>query len=144
MARAASPEMSFSGIKTQVARLVAQRDSALAPAEVSDVCAAFQAAVTGVLARKLVAAAVREGVEDVVLGGGVAANTELRRRVTELAQARSLHVCIPPIASCTDNAAMIAYAGAQRLLRGERDGWDLAAESSTSLQRTTRKGGGRR
>jgi N6-L-threonylcarbamoyladenine synthase len=144
MARAASAEMSFSGIKTQVARRVADRDAALTPEEVRDVCAAFQAAVTGVLARKLVAAALREGVTDVVLGGGVAANSELRRRVTELAQARSLRVCIPPIASCTDNAAMIAYAGAQRLLRGERDGWDLAAESSTSLQRTTRKGGGRR
>jgi N6-L-threonylcarbamoyladenine synthase len=144
MPRATSFEMSFSGIKTQVAQRIARHEGPLSAREVRDTCASFQSAVTGVLARKLVAAAQRENVADVVLGGGVAANSELRRRVTELACARSLRVCVPPLASCTDNAAMIAYAGAQRLLRGERDGWDLAAESTTSLQRITRKGGGRR
>jgi N6-L-threonylcarbamoyladenine synthase len=138
-----SPEMSFSGIKTQVSRLV--REGALrTQGDVADVCAAFQAAVTGVLAKKTVAAALREGVKDVVLGGGVAANSELRRRVIDLAAKSEIRVSVPPMASCTDNAAMIAYAGAMRLLRGEADGWDLVATSRTALERTTQKGRGRR
>jgi N6-L-threonylcarbamoyladenine synthase len=144
MASGRSLEMSFSGIKTQVARHVASARAPLAEVEVRAVCVAFQAAVTGVLADKLIAAASREGVADVVLGGGVAANRELRTRVTELAHARGLRVAVPPVPSCTDNAAMIAYAGALALARGERSGWDLAVSSRTALERRTTKGRGRR
>jgi N6-L-threonylcarbamoyladenine synthase len=136
-------EMSFSGIKTQVAQLVA-REGPPGADRVADICASFQAAVTAVLARKVVDAALREGVADVVLGGGVAANRELRRRTSELGAARGVRVLVPPMASCTDNAAMIAYAGALRLERGERDGWELVATSETALVRETRKGRGRR
>jgi N6-L-threonylcarbamoyladenine synthase len=143
MARAGSLEMSFSGIKTQVAALV-REDGPLEDARRADVCAAFQRAVTSVLADKLLAAAEREGVSDVVLGGGVAANSELRRRVTEGAARAGMRAHVPPLASCTDNGAMIAYAGALRLRRGERDGWDLAATSATALPRKTRKGRGAR
>ena len=146
MASARSLEMSFSGIKTQVARLVARSGGAgaLTDPERGRICAAFQDAVTGVLARKVVAAAQHEGVTDVVLGGGVAANSALRARASALGAERGLRVFVPPPASCTDNAAMIAYAGSKRLARGERDGWDLAVASRTSLERLTRKGGGRR
>jgi N6-L-threonylcarbamoyladenine synthase len=144
MAARGTLEMSFSGIKTQVAQLVARERLDGDEARVADVCAAFQAAVTGVLARKVIEAAERERVADVVVGGGVAANRELRRRVIDLGAARGLRVLVPPVESCTDNAAMIAYAGAVRLARGERDGWDLAATSRTALERVTRKGRGRR
>jgi N6-L-threonylcarbamoyladenine synthase len=144
MASRDSFEMSFSGIKTQVGMHLSKSQGPRTQTELADLCAGFQAAVTGVLARKTIAAAVREGVGDVVLGGGVAANRELRRRATEMGAERGLRVLVPPAASCTDNAAMIAYTGALRLARGERDGWDLVATSRTALQRRTRKGRGRR
>ncbi len=142
MASTRSLEMSFSGIKTQVASLV--RERALDETFVNDVCASFQRAVTSVLADKLFAAAARENVKHVVLGGGVAANSELRCRVIDGAAKAGMTAHIPPLASCTDNGAMIAYAAVVRLARGEHDGWDLAATSATILPRATRKGRGAR
>jgi N6-L-threonylcarbamoyladenine synthase len=146
MASTRSLEMSFSGIKTQVAQLALERKSGTSNDDpwVADVCASFQAVVTDVLARKLLAAAERERVDDMVLGGGVAANRELRKRVADLAGARGLRAIVPPLANCTDNAAMIAYAGACRLSAGEREDWTLSASGQTSLQGSTRKGRGRR
>jgi N6-L-threonylcarbamoyladenine synthase len=135
-------EMSFSGIKTQVAAIV--RERTLSQSEIADLCASFQSAVTGVLAKKLVQAARTESVGTVVLGGGVAANRELRARTTKLAGEHGLRAVLPELASCTDNAAMIAYAGLARLRAGERDGWDLVSTSRTALPRMTRKGRGSR
>lgn len=137
-------DLSFSGIKTQVASLVRERGVPDTEQGIADICASFQTAVTTVLAKKLALAAAREGVSTVVLGGGVAANKELRARTRELAEARGMRAVVPDLASCTDNAAMIAYAGLVRLRAGERDSWDLVATSATSLPRTTRKGRGAR
>jgi N6-L-threonylcarbamoyladenine synthase len=144
MAHTKNFDFSFSGIKTQVAELVRQNGVPKDEKGLADVCASFQSAVTTVLAKKLVESAAREGVGAVVLGGGVAANRELRARTKELAEARGMRAVVPDLASCTDNAAMIAYAGLIRLRDGERDDWDLVATSATSLPRTTRKGRGAR
>ena len=139
MAHSKSLEFSFSGLKTQVAEWVAAHPK-LEEEDVADVCASFQATATRVLVDKLVAAALQEGVPLIVVTGGVAANSELRARTIESGRANGLAVNVPPIASCTDNAAMIAYAGAQRFVRGERDDATLGASSVTLLPRRTRKG----
>jgi N6-L-threonylcarbamoyladenine synthase len=144
MGHTRSFDMSFSGIKTQVAALVRENGIPKDEKALADVCASFQAAVTSVLAKKLALAAQQEGVKTVVLGGGVAANRELRQRVTELAAQHGMRAVVPELASCTDNAAMIAYAGLVRLQAGERDAWDLVASSATTLPRTTKKGRGAR
>src|SRR5260221_1043108 len=94
--------------------------------EIADLCASFQRTVTTVLSKALIEAASREGVPRVVLGGGVAANRELRRRVTDLARENAMEAFLPDLASCTDNAAMIALAGAKRLERGDRHGCELS------------------
>ncbi|GAC1363238.1 MAG: tRNA (adenosine(37)-N6)-threonylcarbamoyltransferase complex transferase subunit TsaD [Polyangiales bacterium] len=141
MAHRKGLEFSFSGLKTQVASWVAAH-GALEPSDVADVCASFQATATRVLVDKLVGAAQQEGVGRIVLTGGVAANSELRARAMVAARAAGLTLHVPPIASCTDNAAMIAYAGAQRVVAGELDDGRLAASSSSVLPRRTRRGPG--
>ncbi|WP_437782979.1 tRNA (adenosine(37)-N6)-threonylcarbamoyltransferase complex transferase subunit TsaD [Sorangium sp. So ce1097] len=143
MARKESLEFSFSGIKSAVARHVARRGRPEGQA-LNDLCAAFQGAVVGALVQKTVRAARAEGVERVVLAGGVAANRGLRASMAAACARRGLALFVPPFASCTDNGAMIAYAGALRLAAGERDTLDLAPETKTALPRVTRKGGGAR
>ena len=144
MARRDSLEFSFSGIKSALARHVAAREAPPKGAEVADLCAAFQATMVEALVTKTVRAARQEGLERVVLAGGVAANKGLRARMAAECARRELELFVPPFTSCTDNAAMIAYAGALRLAAGERDGFDLAPSTKTALARVTRKGGGRR
>ncbi len=140
-----SLEFSFSGIKTQVARLI-ERGTIRVDREqdVFDACASFQRVCVEVLASKLFRAARETGATSVVLGGGVAANRGLRQAVTSEAERLGLRACLPSLANTTDNAAMIAYAGALRLKRGERDELSLGAFTTTSLPRTTRKGRGER
>jgi tRNA N6-adenosine threonylcarbamoyltransferase len=137
-------EFSFSGLKTWVVRHVEAEGPPRDAAALADLCASFQAAVCDVLVKKAVAAAALEGVGAVVLGGGVACNRGLRRRAAEACAKRGLSLFVPPPANCTDNAAMIAYAGAMRLGAGERDDWSLAAATRTLLPRATRKGRGQR
>lgn len=144
MARRDSLEFSFSGLKTAIARSVAEQGRPTDEAAIADVCAGFQKAVVGSLVSKTVRAAARERVKTVVLAGGVAANRGLRATAAEACAKAGLRLVVPPFASCTDNAAMIAYAGALRLAAGERDDFAVATATRTALARVTRKGRGAR
>jgi N6-L-threonylcarbamoyladenine synthase len=114
-----APDFSFSGIKTSVS-LYVKRYGPLSPASVADVAASFQATVVKMLVRKTLKAALRLGIKRIVLTGGVAANGALRGALVSGAAERGVSVHVPGRRLCTDNAAMIAAAGAARLAAGER------------------------
>ena len=105
-------DFSFSGLKTAVLTLV--RKAGLDQA--ADIAAAFQAAAVDVLVKKSLAACAHSGATRLVVAGGVGANSHLRERLTRDAAARGISVFYPRLEFCTDNGAMIAYAGAQRLM----------------------------
>jgi N6-L-threonylcarbamoyladenine synthase len=126
------PDFSFSGIKTAVS-LHVKRHGPLAPGEVADVAASFQAAVVRALVRPTVRAALRLGVPRIVLTGGVAANGPLRAALAAEAASHGLRLHIPPPRLCTDNAAMITAAGAARLAAGERADMTLNAVPDLAL-----------
>lgn len=115
---------SFSGLKTSVLRMVRQYEQKGQPLPTADLAASFQAAVVEVLVVKLIKAAEAAKAKSILVAGGVSANLALREAV----QMRSpLPVFIPPLALCTDNAAMIAAAGYYRYQAGQRDGYDFDA-----------------
>ncbi len=124
-------DFSFSGLKTAVARWVEARQASGEPVPVADVAASFQEAVCDVLARKAVDAAATEGIDDILIGGGVAANSRLRVLVEERAAARGIRVRVPRPGLCTDNGAMVAALGAEVVARGHQpSALDLPADSS--------------
>lgn len=100
---------------------------------VPELAAAFQEAVVDVLATKTVRAAQELGVRQVVLAGGVAANLALRERLDAALAPLDIALRYPPVAFCTDNAAMIASAGYFHLRLGERDGFDLDVRPGLQL-----------
>ena len=124
-------DFSFSGLKTAVARWVEARERSGEPVPVADVAASFQEAVCDVLTRKAIDAAASEGIEDILIGGGVAANSRLRVLAEERAAARGIRVRVPRPGLCTDNGAMVAALGAEMVARGRRPSpLDLPADSS--------------
>jgi len=124
-----SLEFSFSGLKTAVAHHVKTRGVPEDEAGLANLCASFQRSVVESLVKKSIAACHARKVPRLVLGGGVAANQGLRARARDACDAEGVELFIPPLASCTDNAAMIAYAGARRLAHGEEDDLRLQAFS---------------
>jgi N6-L-threonylcarbamoyladenine synthase len=124
-------DFSFSGLKTAVARWVEARERAGEPVPVADVAASFQEAVCDVLTRKAVDAALSHGIEDLLIGGGVAANSRLRVLAEERAGARGIRVRVPRPGLCTDNGAMVAALGSELVARGRAaSSLDLPADSS--------------
>jgi N6-L-threonylcarbamoyladenine synthase len=124
-------DFSFSGLKTAVARHVEALQRAGTPVPVADVAASFQEAVVDVLTAKTVRAAREHGMETVLLGGGVAANSRLRALAQERCDAAGLTLRVPRPVLCTDNGAMVAALGAHLLRAGApASALDLPADSS--------------
>ena len=124
-------DMSFSGLKTALMRardaLVAEQGG-LTRRDRADLCAGFQAAVADVLAVKSARALAQSpGMSAFAVAGGVAANRVLRARLEAVSAEAGLPFLAPPLALCTDNAAMIAFAGIERYRAGGRDDLTLAA-----------------
>lgn len=124
-------DFSFSGLKSAVARHIQAAELAGTPVNVGDVAASFQDAVCDVLTAKTVDACRDNGVETLLVGGGVAANGRLRALIEERAAAAGLTVRVPRPNLCTDNGAMVAALGAEVVRRGlPPSSLDLAADSS--------------
>jgi len=138
-------DMSFSGLKTAVLRsrdrIVAEQGG-LTRRDRADLCAGFQAAVRDVLAektRRALSAYLAEAPESPALAvaGGVATNTQLRAGLETVAAEAEARFCAPPLRLCTDNAAMIAYAGAELFAAGHRDDMTLSARPRWPLDHTS-------
>lgn len=136
-------DMSFSGLKTAVLR---QRDaliaggSGLRKQDRADLCAAFQTAVADILAektRRALASVSDVPLQGLAVAGGVAANTLLRTRLQALAEESRLAYVAPPLRLCTDNAAMIAWAGGEMYREGCHDGLELGARARWPLDQTS-------
>jgi N6-L-threonylcarbamoyladenine synthase len=124
-------DFSFSGLKTAVARWVEMRERDGEPVPIADVAAAFQEAVVDVLTRKAVLACVEQGVDHLLIGGGVAANSRLRIVAQERCALRGIVLRVPRPGLCTDNGAMVAALGSELVARGvTASPLDLPADSS--------------
>jgi N6-L-threonylcarbamoyladenine synthase len=138
-----SLDFSFSGLKTAVLNYV-RRSSVKAdvssdpslilhPLSLTDIAASFQAAVVDVLVRKTEWTIKKTWIKRVVISGGVAANSELRKRMKEMGEERNAEIFMPSTSLCTDNAAMIAAAGYRYLKAGKIAGLDLNPKAYLAL-----------
>jgi N6-L-threonylcarbamoyladenine synthase len=141
-------DFSFSGLKTAVRQRVAalaaeSPDGRLGDADRDDLAASFQAAVADSIADRVANAIVlarqSASIGALVVAGGVAANKYLRARLEQVARLGNLRLVAPPARLCTDNAAMIAWAGIERLRLGQRDGLDFAPRPRWPLDPTAPK-----
>ncbi|WP_405144610.1 tRNA (adenosine(37)-N6)-threonylcarbamoyltransferase complex transferase subunit TsaD [Sphaerisporangium sp. NBC_01403] len=124
-------DFSFSGLKTAVARWVEARERAGEPVPVADVAASFQEAVVDVLTRKALQACRQYDVKDLLIGGGVAANSRLRALARERCDAAGVRLRVPRPGLCTDNGAMIAALGSELVASGVSPSrLDIPADSS--------------
>jgi N6-L-threonylcarbamoyladenine synthase len=128
------PHFSFAGLKSAVQRAVA-----LGEHKPEDVAASFQQAVADCLADRTRLALEASDAPTLVVAGGVAANRAIRERLSSLASQHGRRFSVPPAWLCTDNAAMIAWAGAERLAAGLTDGYDAPARARWPLDEAAGK-----
>jgi N6-L-threonylcarbamoyladenine synthase len=126
-------DTSFSGLKTAMLRLVDKLKNDGGPLPIEDLAASFQYTIAKSLARRTVNCALNYGLNTIVIGGGVAANSGLRSHLRIAAEAQGLTVIFPKMALCTDNAAMIACAAADHLQLGHRSDLGLGAQSRMAI-----------
>ena len=127
-------EFSFSGLKTAVAVHVTKHGVPKAGAGLEDLAASVQKTIVDTLVRKLMTAVRKEGVSHAVISGGVAANRGLRAAALDACTRAGVTLHVPPARSCTDNAAMIACAGALAWANGRRDGLELNARATWPVE----------
>lgn len=118
-------DFSFSGLKTSVLYYLQDRDDEFIQEHLEDLCASVSAAISDVLVIKLRRAVRKTGVGQVMVAGGVSANSMLRDKVRKMAGQEGVNLMIPSMEYCTDNAAMIAKAGEMKARLGQFDGMEL-------------------
>lgn len=126
-------DFSFSGLKTAALNYINQMGQKGQELNMADFAASYQWAIIDVLSEKIIRAAQEKGVKQIILSGGVAANSQLRAEVAALAIPLGISVLYPPLVLCTDNAAMIGSAGYFRYLAGHEDSLDLNAVPNLRL-----------
>ncbi len=136
MLKSAGLDFSYSGLKTAVA-IEVERRGELSNRDVADLAASFEAAAVDALLARAWKALREEGLEQIAVVGGVSANRCLRERMAALAGKRGFRAVFPPLEFCTDNAAMIAAAGARLLRSGYRDSFNLNAFSRVPLEQSS-------
>jgi N6-L-threonylcarbamoyladenine synthase len=138
-------DFSFSGLKTALRQAVAAQEPLDETAK-ADLAAAFQAAIAASLvdrtSRAIAMFEQRHGAgRPLVLAGGVAANRAIRSALADLAEKRGMTVAVPPMGLCTDNAAMVAWAGIERLNVGPADSLDFAPRPRWPLDQSAAAAG---
>ena len=132
-------DSSFSGLKTAVLRLVEKfKKEQGVDLPVADIAASFQETIVRSLTKKTIRCAMDYDINNIAIGGGVAANSCLRNYLTEAASKNNLKVYYPPLELCTDNAAMIACAAADHLTRGHISSWSLEVQSRLKISEATK------
>ena len=129
-----SYNFSFSGLKSAVINLVHNEEQRGNEINKEDLATSFQDTVVEILAKKTVHAIVNYDVKNLILAGGVSANSGIRKRMEEISKDRGINFTCPEIKYCTDNAAMIASAGYYAYLDGRRADFTLNGQSSMELK----------
>lgn len=128
-----SYNFSFSGLKSAVINLVHNESQRGNEVNLANLACSFQNRVVEILSKKTMHALEEYKINNLVVAGGVSANSAIRSRLTELCEEKNINLSIPPLKYCTDNAAMIAAAGYFAYKLGRRAGYDLKAVASTKL-----------
>jgi N6-L-threonylcarbamoyladenine synthase len=118
-------DFSFSGLKTSVLYYTQEKGDEYVQMHLNDICASVAAAITDVLVVKVKRAVKKKDVKHLMIAGGVAANSMLRKKISKFTEDHSLNLMIPSLQYCTDNAAMIAITGYLKARKGEYDDLDL-------------------